>query len=287
MLELVKFVSRYRHFILFVLLEALSFWFIINNNNYWSVEYFNTANAVTAKTIGVSDAVREYSNLKDVNLKLAEENRLLNERLTQLQQKSPAKAPVNYGADSAFFARFKFVTIAKVIENTTNQANNYITIDKGLADGVRVGMGVVTPTGVVGKVKICNDNYSVITSVLHSQSMISTRLTHSGEIGPAKWESTNPSILQLNDVSRYKKVTKGDTAVTSEYNSVFPPGILVGYVQKVGINTNQTDFDIQIKLATDFTKLSFVFLVDNNLLKNQEGIQKSIENNKNEPKRNN
>jgi rod shape-determining protein MreC len=117
--------------------------------------------------------------------------------------------------------------------------------------------------------------------------MISTRLTRSGEIGPAKWESTNPSILQLNDVSRYKKVTRGDTAVTSEYNSVFPPGILVGYVQKVGINANQTDFDIQIKLATDFTKLSYVFLVDNQLAKNQESLKESIEKKKNESKRNN
>jgi rod shape-determining protein MreC len=287
MLELVNFVSRYRHFIVFVLLEVLSFGFIVNNNNYWGVEYFNTANALTAKTIGVSNAVREYTNLKEVNLKLAEENRLLNERLTQLQQKLPAKAPVNYGADSAFFARFKFVSIAKVIDNTTNQANNYITIDKGLADGVRIGMGVVTPTGIIGKVKVCNDHNAIITSILHSQSMISTRLTRSGEIGPAKWESTNPSILQLNDVSRYKKVTRGDTAVTSEYNSVFPPGILVGYVQKVGINANQTDFDIQIKLATDFTKLSYVFLVDNQLAKNQESLKESIEKKKNESKRNN
>ncbi len=277
MLELVKFVSRYRHFIFFVLLEVLSLWFIVNNNNYWSVEYFNTANAATASAIGVSNTVKEYTKLKDVNLKLAEENKLLNERLTQLQQKSPTKAPANYGADSAFFARFKFVTIAKVIENTTNEANNYITIDKGLADGVRVGMGVVTPTGVIGKVKICNDEFSIITSILHSQSMISTKLTRSGEIGSAKWETTNPSILQLKDVSRYKKVTRGDTAVTSEYNSVFPPGVLVGYVQKVGVNANQTDHDIQIKLATDFTKLTFVFLVDNNLLKSQQNLQKSIE----------
>ncbi len=287
MLELVKFVSHYRHFIFFVLLEALSVGLIVNNNNYWGVEYFNTANALTAKAIGVSNSVKEYANLRDINLKLAEENRLLNQRLTQLQQKLPAQAPVNYGVDSAFFARFKFVAIAKVIENTTNQTNNYITIDKGLADGVRVGMGVVTPTGVVGKVKICNDNYSVITSVLHSQSMISAQLTRSKEIGSAKWEGTDPSMLQLNDVSRYKKVTKGDTVLTSEYNSVFPPGVLVGYVQKVTIGTNQADFDIQIKLATDFTKLSFVFLVDNNLLKSQESLQKSIEKNKNEPKRDN
>ncbi len=287
MLELVNFISRYRHFIVFVLLEALSVGLIVNNNNYWGVEYFNTANALTAKVIGISNSVKEYADLSDVNLKLAEENRLLNQRLTQLQQKLPAQAPVNYGVDSAFFARFKFVTIAKVIENTTNQVNNYITIDKGLADGVRVGMGVVTPTGVVGKVKICNDNYSVITSVLHSQSMISAQLTRSKEIGSAKWEGADPSMLQLNDVSRYKKVTKGDTVLTSEYNSVFPPGVLVGYVQKVAIGTNQADFDIQIRLATDFTKLSFVFLVDNNLLKSQESLQKSIEKNKNESKRDN
>jgi rod shape-determining protein MreC len=280
MLELFVFIGRYRKFILFVLLEVLSFWFIVDNNNYWGVEYFNTANALVAKSTGLSNAARDYVNLREVNVKLSEENRFLTQQLVQLQQKKPNQAPINYKADSVFFSRFKFVTIAKVIESTTSQADNYITIDKGLADGVRVGMGVVTPTGVVGKVKICNENYSIITSILHSQSMISTRLTQSGEIGPAQWESTNPSVLQLNDVSRYKKVLKGDTAVTSDYNAVFPPGILVGYVQKVAINKNQTDFDIQIKLATDLTKLSYVFLVDNKLLKNQESLQKNIEKNK-------
>ena len=166
--------------------------------------------------------------------------------------------------------------VAKVIDATDRHSDNYITIDKGLKDGVKVGMGVVTPNGVVGKVKYCSDEFSTITSVLHSQSLVSTKLLRSGEIGPAKWETNDPTQLSLKDISKYKTVTKGDTAVTSDYNSVFPPGILVGYVSKVNVNKNQMDLDVIIKLSNDFSKLSFVYLIDNQLLNKQEILKDKL-----------
>jgi rod shape-determining protein MreC len=274
--QLFEFIVRNRNFILFILLEVFSFWLIVNNNNYWSVEYFNTANALSAKVLTTSNAVREYANLRDVNTSLAEENRQLREMLTVLQQKDPTKAPVGYQPDSTFAARYKFVTIAKVIENTTQRADNYLTLDKGTADGVRVGMGVIAPSGVVGKVKICNEHFSIVTSILHSQFMVSSKLIRSGEIGTIKWETTNPAMVQLKDVSRYKKVMKGDTVVTSDQNAVFPAGVKIGEVQRITISTDQAFFDIDVALGTDFTKISYVYLVDNKLQSQQQSLEESL-----------
>ena len=67
MLQLFEFIGRNRNFILFVLLEVFSFWLLVNNNNYWSVEYFNTANTLSAKSLELSNAAREYTNLRNVN----------------------------------------------------------------------------------------------------------------------------------------------------------------------------------------------------------------------------
>ncbi|MEZ4900650.1 MAG: rod shape-determining protein MreC [Spirosomataceae bacterium] len=277
MLQLFEFVTRNRNFILFVLLEVLGFWLLVNNNNYWSVEYFNTANTLNAKSLEISNSIKEYTNLRIVNASLADENRRLNEALTTLQQQKPNNAPTGYQADSIFANRFKYVTIAKVIDNSTHKAENYITIDKGTTDGVKEGMGVVSSTGVVGKVKICNEHFSVITSILHVQFMVSTKLLRSGEIGTAKWEnSINPSIIQLKDVSRYKNVMKGDTAVTSDQNAVFPPGIAVGRVKNFKVASDQAFFDIDLELATDFSKISYVYLVENKLQSQQQLLQESL-----------
>jgi rod shape-determining protein MreC len=277
MLQLFEFIARNRNFILFVLLEVFSFWLLVNNNNYWSVEYFNTANALNAKSLEVSNSVREYTNLRSVNASLAEENRRLNELITTLQQQKPSNAPAGYQPDSAFATRYKYITIAKVIDNSTHRTDNYLTIDKGYADGVKEGMGVISSTGIVGKVKICNENFSVITSILHSQFMISTKLLRSGDMGTAKWEnSTIPSIIQLKDISRYKAIAKGDTAVTSDQNAVFPPGIAVGKVKSFKVAADQAFFDIDLELATDFSKISYVYLVENRLLNQQQSLQESL-----------
>lgn len=277
MLQLFEFIGRNRNFILFALLEVLSFWLLVNNNNYWGVKYFNTANTVNAKALEISNSVREYTNLREVNTSLAEENRRLNELVTTLQQQKPANAPAGYKPDSAFASRFKWVTIAKVILNTTHQTDNYLTIDKGYADGVKEGMGVISSTGIVGKVKICNEHYSVITSILHSQFMISTKLLRSGDMGTAKWENSNiPSIIQLKDISRYKTIAKGDTAVTSDQNAVFPPGVAVGRIRNFKVAPDQAFYEIDLDLSTDFSKLSYVYLVENKLLDQQQSIQEGI-----------
>lgn len=276
--ELVDFFVRSRNFILFVLLEVVSFYFIISTNNYWSATYFNTSNRYAAQVLAWSNAVNEYTNLRQVNAELAQENQLLNRRLTQLLQNRPP-APAMYQADSAFADRFKF-TVAKVVNNTTQLANNYITIDKGTDDGIHPGMGVISPTGVVGKVKICNQHFSVITSILHSEYLVSSQLVKAGEIGSAKWDGIDPSLMKLEDIPSHRPVSKGDSVVTSGFNLTFPPGILVGRVRSVGIQPNQTFHDITLNLATNFSNLAFVYVVENRLRVEQDQLEKKVENEK-------
>jgi rod shape-determining protein MreC len=273
--QLFAFIVRSRNFILFMMLEVISFYFIVNTSNYWSANFFNTANAYTAQMLGWSNAVTEFTNLREVNADLAAENQKLHQRLTQLQQGNPP-APSAYRADSAFANRFTY-TVAKVVNNSTQFANNYITIDKGTDEGIQPGMGVISPTGIVGKVKACNRHFSVITSILHSEFLVSSRLLKADEIGSAKWDGGDPHLVKLLDISRYKPVAKGDSVVISELNSTFPPGILVGRVRQVGVQPNQTFHDITLDLATNFSNLSFVYVVQNRLQTEQQQVEDQID----------
>ena len=273
--ELVDFFVRSRHFILFMLLEVLCFYFIINSSNYWSATYFNTSNQYAAKVLAWSNAANEYASLRQVNADLARENQRLHAQLTQQLQSKPA-APVAYQADSMFASRYTY-TVAKVVNNTTQFANNYITIDKGTDDGIRPGMAVISPTGVVGKVKICSPHFSYIISILHSEFLISARLPRANEIGSIKWDGVNPHLIKMIDVRRDKPVAKGDSVITSGLSLTFPPGVLIGRVRTVGVQANQAFHDLTLDLATDFSNLSFAYVIENRLQSEQEQLEKQVE----------
>ena len=276
MLQLVDFVFRNRFFLVFILLEVLSIWLVVRNNSYWGATYFNTSNYYVAKTLAFSNSAREYTKLGEINSDLANENARLHALVANLTQKNPSDSPAGYVPDSAFSARFTY-TVAKVVDNETTKTNNVITIDKGTADGIKPGMGVISATGVVGKVRFCSENYSVITSILHSQFMVSTKLVRSNEIGYAKWSGKDPNFIDLVDVSKYTKIFKGDTAVTSNQNAVFPPGIMVGKVISVAVHPDQTFYNISLRLATDFRNLSYVYVVQNQQLGEQDQLKSRIE----------
>src|SRR5690606_20163394 len=118
--------------------------------------------------------------------------------------------------------------------------------------------------------------YSIITSILHSQFMVSTKLIRSNEIGTVKWPGKNPDVIDMVDVSRYTKVYKGDSAVTSNMNSVFPPGIMVGKVKSVTVHPDQTFYNISLDLATDFRNISYVYVVKNQQLGEQQKLKQRI-----------
>jgi rod shape-determining protein MreC len=272
MYQLVQFISRQRAFILFAFLEVLSLRLFYSYNNYPNAIFFNTSNLYVAKTLKVSNSIKEYLNLREVNTELATENSRLNQFVATLQAQQLDKKIINYKADSAVAGRFKFV-LAKVQNLTTTQFNNYITIDKGSADGLAPGMGVISSTGVVGKIKSCSEHFSVIISILHSEYSVSAKLKSNNEIGSVKWKGVNPDVVEMTDVSRYKTVKLKDTVVTSDFNYVFPPNITIGYVKNVGVKADQTFHQIDVQLATNFHTLAYVYVINNKLVDEQKTLE--------------
>lgn len=271
--QLIAFLIRQRGFIVFVALEVLSLWCFFKFNNYPSVLFFNTANAYAGRLLALQTSITQYTRLGAVNADLAAENARLNARVAELQNQQ-LSGTIDYRADSLVASRFQPI-VAKVISNSTSLANNYLTLDQGRADGVEPGMGVISPTGVVGKVQTCSEHFSRVTSILHTEPafLVSSRVKRSAEIGFVRWEGSNPDVVKFNDVSRYKSLQVGDTIVTSDLNSVFPPGIFVGFVKKLGVKPDQTFWDVDLKLATDFRNVTYVYVIRNTLKTEQDTLE--------------
>jgi rod shape-determining protein MreC len=252
-------------------LELASVWLIIKNNRYQSAAFFNSSNKYAAKAMGVSTSVFEYLNLKDVNADLAEENAKLNYMYTQLQQRT-STTPTAYKIDSAVAQRFQF-KVAKVINNSTRRANNYLTLDKGTLDGVKPGMGVISPEGIVGKVKYCSDHFSNVVSLLHLDMQVSSQIKKNGTFGTAKWNGHNAREIDLLYIPRHIELKQGDTVITSSYNNIYPEGVMVGTIKSFELKGDEAFYDIDVSLSTDFYKLSYVYIVDNLLKPEQDSLE--------------
>lgn len=281
MSQLLQLFYRVRHFLLFVLFELISIWLLVQNNNYWGVSYFNSSNYYIAKSLEANQSLTEYIGLKNVNKSLATENVVLKKQLIAYQQSD--KNPVGfYSPDSVFANRFDF-KVAKVVKNTVNLTNNYLTIDKGRLDGIEPGMGVIGPRGVVGQVKSCSDHFSIVYSILHSRFSVSAEILNQKlrdeevqALGIGKWDGPNPRYLKLTTIDRFKPITKGDSVVTSEQNAIFPGRTMIGRISDIKVGKNNAFFDIDVRLSTDFASVSYVYVIENKLTAEQQRLEASI-----------
>ncbi len=264
MRNLIDFLTRHNHWFLFILLEVLSFVLLFHYNSYQGSVWFSSANAVSGKVFEWNASVTQYFSLVDVNKTLTERNIYLERQVEQLTEQLE-KA----GRDSTEIERMQTSVLkdcntipAKVVSCSLNKLNNFITIDKGYADGVRKDMGVVCGTGVVGIVYLVSEHYSVLIPVLSSVSNISCTIRSRGYFGYLHWKGGSPEEAYIDDIPRHARFKLGDVIVTSGYSSVFPPGIVVGKIKHVYNSANGLSYRLKITLSTDFGRLRDVCVIN-------------------------
>lgn len=261
MRNLIRYVIKHHAFLLFIVLEVVSLLLVFEYNIYQKSKFFNSANRVTGYVYNSYTAVVSYFGLKEVNRKLSEENArlrtlLLNRNVSGL----PEVAAINVlpPGDSMYH----FIS-ARVINNSVNRQNNYITLNKGRKHGIRPDQGIINSDGVVGIITHVTDSYSMGFSVLNKRWGVSAKLKKSGTFGPISWNGKDFRYVNLEGIPFHIELAKGDTVVTSSYSSVFPEGILIGTVESFEKPAGENYYVIVVKLATDFKSLSYVEVVDN------------------------
>ena len=263
MRNLLDFLARHNHWFVFVLLEVISAVLLFKYNSYQGSVWFSSANAVSGRVYEASAAVGQYFSLVTVNRQLTQRNVYLEREVVRMAQEH-AEAT----ADSSYLQRLqnnqtnRYRSVpARVVSSSLDRLNNFITIDKGEADGVKKDMGVVCGTGIVGIVYLTSAHYSVVIPVLNSKSNISCSIRGRGYFGYLHWMGGVPDEAYLDDVPRHARFRIGDVIVTSGYSSVFPPGMLVGKVMRVYNSANGLSFRLRIKLTTDFGNLRDVCVI--------------------------
>ena len=276
MRNLLNFLLKYNYWLLFILLEVICFVLLFRFNNFQQSVFFTSANVVAGKVYEVSGGISSYFHLKSVNEDLLDRNMALEQQITNLENRLK-----DYRIDSITMNSIRYleqadykIFKAHVIRNSLNQADNYITLDKGSSAGIRPEMGVIDGNGVVGIVYKTSPSYSLVISVLNSKSSISCKIIGSEYFGYLKWEYGDSRYAYLKDLPRHAEFNLGDTVVTSGYSTVFPAGVMVGTVDDMSDSNDGLSYLLKIKLATDFGKLGNVRVIS----RNGQGEQRELEN---------
>ncbi|WP_026968815.1 rod shape-determining protein MreC [Algoriphagus terrigena] len=274
MLRILQFLYRIRAFILFVFLEVAAVWMIVSNNSPQGAAFFNSSNALVGSLLKQQADVVQFFSLAEVNEALTDENAEILEKLLALQV--PADS-MPIPLDSAFAATYQFRG-ARVIGTSLRFSQNYLTLNKGAKDGIKPGMGIFNPYGVVGRVKSVSENYSVAFSLLNTGLMISSKIKSTDVFGSVQWDGKNSTEARLLFVPRHVVATAGDTVVTSGFNAVFPEGIHIGIISNVAPDEKDPNYlNLTVKLSTDFSKVSYVYLVENTQFNELDSLHRQSE----------
>ena len=247
---------------------------IVSHNSPQGAAFFNSSNAVVGALLQKQADIVQFFMLAEANEALTDENAEILARLNALQ---PQQDSVGFELDSALAGSFQFKG-ARVIGNSLRFSQNHLTLNKGSKHGIKPGMGVFNPSGVVGRVKSVSPNYSVAFSLLNTGLLISSKIKSSDVFGSVQWDGEDTSEAKLLYVPRHVKTQEGDTVMTSGFNAVFPEGILIGTVSSVEPSTKDPNYlDIKIKLSTDFSKVTYVYLVENTHFKELDSLYKESE----------
>lgn len=263
MQNLLKILLRYSNFLVFIALEVAAFLLIIFNNPYPRSSVLSTANDVVAWQNEQVSEVSGYFSLRTQNEQLAAENAELLNQISSMKSEQIGE-PISY-------------LPAKVVQMTTDELHNYLTINRGSKDGIVRGQGVRNADGVVGIVRTVGRNYSVVLPIINTHTNLSCRFAKNDYIGTLQWDGKDNRFAQLADVAAHMVVNTGDTIVTSGLSPVFPEGIPVGIVENSTLKEGDSYYTIRVRLYTNFKRLKYVEVVQNAAQKEMEELQHGLD----------
>ena len=262
MRNLLLFISKYNAFFFFVIFFSISVSLIIQNNSFQRSSVLNSSNLLIGQSYKRINSLQDYLRLAQVNDSLAIENARLRSQLkTAFYFDSVEQKTVK---DTNKLQQYTYV-VAQVVNNSIHQKNNTITIDRGSQHGIKSGMGVISTSGIVGIVSNVSAHFATIKSLLHQDTRISARIAESKAFGSLVWgqESFDPQFAILKDIPNHIEAKKGQNVVTSGYSELFPADIPIGKIEKTRKKNGEISSDISVKLSTDFSKLAYVYIINN------------------------
>jgi rod shape-determining protein MreC len=229
----------------------------------WTVTAFTPVEKVFVSTGRFfRNGWHNYADLRGAR----QQNKELQDEVARLQME---QVRLKQDADQArrlqvlldFKEKFISKTVAaQVIATSGTEQSRLITIDKGSNDHIKPDMPVITPDGIVGKVKEVFPLSSQVLLINDHDSGAGVILENSRLQGIVK--GTPLGELQINDIMSDEKVEPGERVITSGGDRIYPKGYSVGTVVAASPDRDNDPFQvIKIKPAADIGRLEEVLVI--------------------------
>ena len=230
---------------------------------YWAIGVMSPPEkAIHGSGSGLRGLWSNYLDLRHVrrqNQELTDQVRRL--QLEQATLLEDARQGQRLQALLAFKEHYIYSTVpAQVIGTSGTDQSRILYIDKGAKDGLKPDMAVITPDGIVGKLKDVFANTSQVLVISDQTSgagvvMESTRLR-----GVLRGNALGqPQIINMLPDERVKP---GERVVTSGGDQIYPRGLPVGVVDQVVPDTSNPPFmDILIKAQANLGHLEELLVI--------------------------
>lgn len=206
---------------------------------------------------GSFESIQNYLTLEKENQRLAQENFELYNQIQTLTDQAAS------GSLQWTKSRQNFITMPCTIVSRTNiSQHNYIIIDRGLADNVKEGDGVITEKGVVAIVNSVSENYSRAISIKNSKVNVSAKIGREGYVGSLNWDGVSQNGAVLSGIPIQDRAEPGDTVFTSGYSSIFPADIPIAVVKSSSIHGGSSA-EINVEFLEDLSRVRYVMVVKN------------------------
>ena len=182
-------------------------------------------------------------------------------RLEQAGLASDARQGKRLQALLEFKEKYVYKTVAAQVIGTGGSDQSHVFyVDKGSADGVQADMPVITPDGIVGKVREAFPHTSLVLEIDDSTSGAGAVLETTRIRGVLRGVASSqlPLIYVLPD----ERIKPGEQVLTSGGDQVFPPGLPIGRVQSIRPDPDHDPYvDVVVKPAADLERLEEVLIV--------------------------
>jgi rod shape-determining protein MreC len=220
------------------------------------------ANVTHSTSLHIREAWQEYIDLRHTR----EDNVKLKLDVARLREEQAAFAEdAAQGRRLQQLLAFKQQYIAstvaaQVIGTSGSDRSRMLYIDKGSMDGLKPEQAVITPDGVVGKLRDVFPHSSQVLLINDVTAGAGVILEGSRIRGILR--GTADGQVQINNLTADSRIKPGETVVTSGGDMVYPRGLPVGQVASIQPDPQHQPYTaITIKPAANLSRLEEVLVI--------------------------
>ena len=151
------------------------------------------------------------------------------------------------------------VVSAQVVGRDPSNWYRSVVINKGATDGLAVDMGVVTPSGIIGRIVKAYDRFAIVLLIIDPNNAVTGLVQRTRDEGIV--EGTERGLARIKYLPLLSTIKVGDQVVTSGLAGGFPRGLPVGTITKIERREAELFLSAEIAPDSDFAKLEEVLVI--------------------------